>query len=354
MSVRPEFAHLVPGSKCGVGTQGEADVDRILTVADAILALDENATFYASRLHERCWVRIMNDPHGGWLADPVGHARAIAPLIARLRADYGVRDFLFINEPIGLEGLGDSEDDYRRLDWWLCACMPMLRAGLSARGAVDCRLWGPALSPGHNEDDNFYGYRLLVNSLQLWDGIAVHNYWYPGGGFIGQPDAEWWSQRILRAHALVEGELRIVKPWAIAEFNRKINRGDPADIVAYAWECQRYYQWLNSLSWVVAAFTFLYCRRDPAFMDLSWADMPGMVELMQGFDRQSDGEFAQGASTVDKAKIGLYAAWAVARLIHDEDPRDVSAFIAHLKALAADWQHPIECGLPYVEVVPKA
>lgn len=290
MSVKPSYAGLVLGSKVGAGLQGQTDRDRLATTVDRLLVLDHDIAYYCGRFRERCFVRMMHDATG-W-KNPYEHARAIAPLMAETQRLYGVQDFITENEKIALEGLGDSREDYEWYNWWLLQFLPYLRGELDARGAGDIRLWGPALSPGHREDDNGEFYRILAPALALFDGIAVHNYWYPGGGFIGDPDFEWWAGRIERAHALIEGELGIVKPWAVTEHNRKVDRGSEADIANYAEQCQQLYQWHNSLPYVVASFTFLYCNIDPGFNDLTWERMPGMVEAMQGFDRQSEGDFS--------------------------------------------------------------
>lgn len=286
MKIRPEYASLVVGSKLGVGTQGQTDRDRLAATADRVLILDQDLEHYGPYFGSRGWLRVMNDPHGGW-KDPVAHAAAIAPVIYRAYG-YGIRDFLTINEPIALEGLGAEPDDYRTLNDWGVTMLHELRSLLPLPGL---RYWGPALSPGHQEDDGFEGYRLLAGYLAALDGVAVHNYWGPDFGFFNHSDFEWWAGRIERAHRLVSS-MGIIRPFATTEFNRKVDRADPADVARYATECQRYYAWLNSLDYVVAAFTFLYCNQDPAFDDLTWSQMPGMVEAMQQFGRQSEGEWS--------------------------------------------------------------
>jgi hypothetical protein len=52
---------------------------------------------------------------------------------------------------------------------------------------------------------------------------------------------------------------------------------------------------------------------------------------------------------MDKNKLKAYWEWAQARLAHDEDPRDVRAFVQHLKALGADDRVPHDYGLPFVD-----
>ncbi len=293
MRIRPEYAHLIVGSKVGAGVQGNYVIDQPTRIIDPVLVLDESLEFYGPKLGNRMWLRIYHDGHN-W-KDPILWAQHCA---IRMEAayQYGCRNLITGNEQIALEGLGAEPSDYDALNTWGCMHLAALRAELAVRGCHGVRIWGPALSPGHQEDDGFEGYRRLEDYLRELDGIAVHNYWYPGGGFIGDPDAEWWSQRILRAHDLIEGRLGIVKPWAITEFNRKVDTGSNDDIADYAEQTKRYYQWVNSLDYVVAAFTFLYCRRDPVFSDLTWADMPTMLDRMRdGWDRRSEGEWSTPA-----------------------------------------------------------
>ena len=52
-----------------------------------------------------------------------------------------------------------------------------------------------------------------------------------------------------------------------------------------------------------------------------------------------------------KDQIGEYARWAMARISKAEDPRDVSAFVAHLRNLGADYRSPEAYGLPTVKVL---
>ena len=289
MRIRPEYAPLVLGSKVGCGVQGEAPLDQLDSVCDRVLCLDESLEFYLPRFGPRAWLRIVHDS-GNW-KDPRLWAEHCAIRMATAYR-YGCRDLIVGNEQIALEGLSANPDAYRWLNEWGLANLAMLRQQLDWRGCPGVRVWGPALSPGHSEDDFFQGYRLLAPYLAQLDGIAVHNYWGPGWGFIGAPDAQWWAQRIVRAHALIEGELGIVKPWSITEYNRKVDRGDHGDIVNYASECRRYHAWTNSLDRVVAVFTFLGYNRDPGFDDLTWAKMNGMLDLMRsGWDRMSEGEW---------------------------------------------------------------
>ncbi len=290
MRIRPEYAHLIVGSKVGAGVQGLCDIGQLMRVVDPVLVLDESLEYYAPRLGERMWLRIVHD--GSNWKDPILYAQHCAERMATAY-QHGCRNLITGNEQIALEGLGAEPEDYNTLNAWGCTHVAALRHELEKRGCPDVRIWGPALSPGHSEDDNFEGYRRLKHYLCALDGIAVHNYWYPGGGFIGDPDAEWWSQRILRAHNLIEGWMGIHKPWAITEFNRKVKLDDVSDIANYAEQTKQYYRWVNSLDYVVAAFTFLYYRRDPVFAELSWYDMLTMLDRMEnGWDRLSEGEFA--------------------------------------------------------------
>lgn len=286
MRIRTEYQHLIRGSKVGAGVQGPTDLGALASTVDRILVLDHDIETYVPTFGERAWVRILHDSRS-W-QDAAAYAHAIAPTIARAY-DLGCRDVIFGNEQIALEGLGQHVEDYMFLNDWGCNVLTALRRQLP--GAI--RYWGPALSPGHEEDDGIEGYRFLADYLQALDGIAAHYYWGPTWGFFDHADFAWWAGRLERAFALIEGDLGIVKPWAVTEFNRKVNRGNVADVALYAEECKRYYRWLNSQDYVVAGFTFLYTALDPTFYDLTWVQMPTMVERMQdGWDRRAEGEFA--------------------------------------------------------------
>lgn len=286
MRVDPRWADIVVGSKCGVGVQGETGLDRLKGIADPVLVLDESRAYYASALGDRMWMRVYHDS-SNW-KDPSLWAQHCA-IQGAYAYDHGCRNLLFCNEQIGVEGLGQSEDDYRWLNEWGVTCTALLRDRLNRMGCNDMRLWGPALSPGHCEDDGFVGYRLLAPWLNMLDGISAHFYWRPDGGFIDHWESPWWAGRIEKAYAVVHDELGIDKPWAITEWNRKVNRENQSDILAYADQCKQYVWYLNSLPYVVAGFTFLYCRRDPGFADLTWADMPRMMDYMsEPWDRKAE------------------------------------------------------------------
>lgn len=65
-------------------------------------------------------------------------------------------------------------------------------------------------------------------------------------------------------------------------------------------------------------------------------------------------QLGEQMDTLNKNELIEYARWAQARLQNNEDPRDVTAFVEHLKRLGADWKQPTRYGLPYVEVRPLA
>jgi hypothetical protein len=81
---------------------------------------------------------------------------------------------------------------------------------------------------------------------------------------------------------------------------------------------------------------------------------PQRVAIALNIGSSGGGPIMDGI-TFDKAKVKAYVEWGAARLAKSEDPRDVSAFLAHLKALGADYRKPEEYGLPFVKVqVPLA
>lgn len=288
MQIRPQYASLIIGTKVGAGTQGPTDLGQLDRCVDRILVLDPDLDTYLPRFGARCWLRIVHD--GGNWKNAAEWARHSADEMARAYV-HGCRDLITGNEQIALEGLGETADDYRWLNTWGVEHVTALRSELANRGCHGVRIWGPALSPGHGEDDGIVGYRLLVDYLRVLDGIAVHCYWNrDGSGFVtDQGGSQWFAGRIERVHRIVKGELGLDKPWAVTEFNRGVNRADNADVVRYANECKAYYRWLNSLDYVVAGFTFLYCTTDTQFLDLTWTRMSRMTDYMaEPWDRLAE------------------------------------------------------------------
>ncbi len=61
----------------------------------------------------------------------------------------------------------------------------------------------------------------------------------------------------------------------------------------------------------------------------------------------------KGGDVVVDDKVRMYQAWAKARIDAGQEPRDVAAFVEHLKALGCDYTAPHLYGLPFVQILPK-
>src|SRR5690606_35777769 len=131
-----------------------------------------------------------------------------------------------------------------------------LRLYLHGRGMSDVRVWVPALSPGHGEDDPVFsggqtGYHLIRDFLAMADGVLVHHYWANPSQYLDGPEAEWYAARIERAHDVIVHQLGLDLPFAVGEFNRPVNLESSADIQAALSEFERYWHYLNGLDYVV-------------------------------------------------------------------------------------------------------
>lgn len=264
--------------RTGCGVQGPSDIDRLSRIFNATLVLQGDEGLIQPRPDMEFWYRPM---HGVTIDDPGVDARGVT-ISAFLPYHNGCRTLVFPNEYIAVEGPPATEDNYKRFNAWGVEFVSLLKESLQMSGMGDMRIVGPSMSPGHQEDDGFEGYRLLKDYLSALDGISTHYYWRPDGGFLHDPDAIWWSKRIEMTRAILVDLGLGDKPISVTEFNRKTNRADSQDIANYCGELREYYAYLAGLGYVEAAFTFLATCKDPAFADLTLAEMPGALDQLDG------------------------------------------------------------------------
>lgn len=264
----------------GAGVQGGTDFARLDRVFDSYLILSPDAGYIAG-LGGRAWLRPM---HSVTPSQPGADAGGVITSMF-LPYHQGCRNVVFPNEWIAVEGPAATPDNYRRLNEWGVKFVEALRDSAAASDMPELRIWGPALSPGHQEDDGFEGYRLLADYLSALDGIAAHYYWRPDGGFLRDPDALWWSRRIELARAVLL-DIGIDRPMAVTEFNRKVDRSSGADVANYCQQVRDYYAYLAGLGYVEAAFTFLATCSDSAFDDLTLDKMSGALDRLDGLKSQ--------------------------------------------------------------------
>lgn len=360
MKIRPDYAWLMEGrDKVGVGVQSGTDLAELDRYNPSIVLLLAPEFGYADHYGRRAMLRT---PHHDkpWWTEPEHWAEEGANNLAIVYPK-GVRKYQPINEVWGIEGLGDGEADYRFMgETWTPRFLDALQSQLHARGiplhpepdGVQVGLYAP--SPGHNYEDNIVGLRYLAPSFRD-PRVAFsieHYYWEPDGGFF---DGQWWRgpERLLKVRAKML-ELGVDKPVLVGEYNRKVDRSSESDIRAYAGQVKRLHQWFNSLDYVIGGCIFLWCDGDWSnFHDLTVTRTPGLASLLSdGWDRLSEGEWEEQTPMPVDTKISTYVQWAVARLAAAQDPRDSSAFVAHLKGIGADWRLPHEYGLPFLSIVP--
>lgn len=302
MKVRAEWAWWLEGrDKLGAGVQGGDSREELKRFNPAkVLYMVDEIPLYAEDYGSRGALRTWHGTQETW-QDAEGWARHGAINLERIYG-YGVRDYVPVNEVWGIEGLGDDPDAYRFMGQeWTPRFLDALQRELRGRGlpiypepdGVRTWLYGP--SPGHNYEDNHVGLQHLAAAFKdpRVFGSIEHYYWEPSEGLL---DGHWWvgPERIFKVRDKML-ELGIDKPVWIGEFNRKINRNNPADIDLYAQEIRLFTQWANSLDFVLCATYFLWNCNDKSrdFYDLTVTRTPGLADrLSVPWDRQSEGEWA--------------------------------------------------------------
>ncbi len=235
------------------------------------------------------------------------------------------------------EGGGSTEEWYRRINDWLVRWWE--RFTQLVPGIAD-RLHFPAFAYGHSDDDATRGYcgmEICRPAIERFAVLDVHPYWFEPNQ-VADP---YHGHRFVLSHALFP-----TKPIFLSEAgNFAVTRASAPDEMT---------QWFASLSvfpYVIGATPFIF--RDPtgAHALNNWG---ANLEIEKRIIAIAGGTPPPIGGNVDTDKIKVYFQWSAARVAKGEDPRDVSAFLAHLKALGADWRAPHEYGLPYVEVRPLA
>jgi hypothetical protein len=300
-----EYAHLLTApSKTGAGVQADVDWGQLDRCFDPVLVL-EGDKGYAEHLGSRMWLRILN--HGNEWHDAANWAHHT---VDEIRQVYwrGVRKVQFINEPnlesegaVGYEDYQVGNETRRRatietyafLERWGQEYFPRVRNLLAQAGMADVLLCGPAMSPGHNESEDFRGYGHMPTFLRCCDILVFHSYWHRDPAtFLGGNDAIWFAQRLDLDLAYLH-ELGIEQPVSLSEYNSDgLDFANQVDMALYYEQIKRFNQWLNSKPEVVGQFYFLAFENDTAFYGLSLENMPGAWDALASFDRQSEGQWA--------------------------------------------------------------
>lgn len=266
----------------GAGVQGPSNWNLLDQIFGGYLILGPDWGMIEKREGIEHWFRPMHTVH---IDSPAQDAAAV---VMQCLAPYhrGVRTICYPNEWLAIEGDPATPQNYQRFCDWGVQFVNTLRDSLQVSGMGDMRIFSPSLSPGHQEDDGFEGYRILAPFLSLVDGVSTHHYWTPFNGWLTDDDAEWWSRRVERVHALLSEIGLGDKPIAVTEHNRKVDRGSPADVANYVQQVREYNNYLAGLGYVEAAFTFLATNQDTAFDDLTLEKMPGALESLVGLKDQ--------------------------------------------------------------------
>lgn len=156
------------------------------------------------------------------------------------------------------------------------------------------------------------------------------------------------------------GEMQAVVTYVLSRFPGKpiwvgeCNFGAGRKVDVNAWvrdDFKPFLDWCSRQPQIVAVNYFARTWNESANLPTSVDGAGTAIEtLIKSFVPASLPE--EPAMPVD-SNLRIYADWALARLRNGEEPRDVTAFVTHLKAIGADWQQPARYGLPFVVVSPK-
>jgi hypothetical protein len=139
------------------------------------------------------------------------------------------------------------------------------------------RVGAPWDSPGHQDIDGrqevkLYAQAGLYDLIDIWGG---HFYAEgPDRGGFDAPDREWYSDRVLKVRAMLDGSDRADLPIWIGECNRKMV--DVGDVLAeYDRYCGRIAGAVEAVTW------FIWSSGDPAFGDMQWSKIADRAPAMQ-------------------------------------------------------------------------
>lgn len=282
--------------------------------------------------------------------DPVFAAREDADQYKRDRGGWslqslGVAAQMHNELNLPVEGGGWSAGDYRRInDWTLVWVAEFRRLTNTPKGLIH---FG-AFANGHSDDQDDLGYigmEICRPAIEACGVLQVHCYWMRPEDI----NSQWYGHRFLLAHGRFP-----TMPLYISEAGCfDVMRPTAPD------EMAAYFASLRPYAYVIGATPFLF--RDPtgAHMNNDWGRNRGIETRIKAEIAALDSATPPtkppvGGQPMPDSRIGEYARWSLARIQANEDPRDVTAFVTHLKALGANWQTPEEYGLPTVKVVPKA
>src|SRR5262245_12938377 len=270
-----------------------------------------------ARLHARVDVR-------GALGDPELEAADLARQIAENGA--AVATWRYRNEP-NLESPGVTPEQWRD---WLTAFGQEVK-----RRAPSASVYAPAVSPSPPGawlawlDATVEGAR--AGGL---DGIDAHAYGNPDQvrEVVDAHRSRWPGRLLVTEHNFGAGQQYDLARYA-ADLPEVIRRCGEREVEAV---CLFIWQWANPDMHLPTSVDVRGSAIEALVAGLPRAEPPEEVEVA----------FRPPASGLDNEKLKAYGEWATARLAANEDPRDAGAFVAHLRALGADWRAPTAYGFP--------
>jgi hypothetical protein len=242
------------------------------------------------------------------------------------------------------EGGGSTADWYHRINDWLVSWHDRF---LQLVPGIAGRLHFPAFAYGHSDDDDTRGYcgmEICREAISRYAVLDVHPYWFEPS----EVELDWRGHRFLKAHALFPNA-----PIFLSEAgNFNVTRTTAPDEMA---------QWFRSLS----AFPYVLGATPFIFRDPTGAHSPNDWGRNRDIEARIKADIAALVPTTPShpdpggppvptpnapSQLGEYARWSLARIQNKEDPRDVTAFVTHLKKLGAEYTKPDQYGLPTVKV----
>ncbi len=211
--------------------------------------------------------------------------------------------------------------------------------------APNTRVYAPAVSPGTPDWLAWLDATVGGASLGGLDGLDVHAYGNPAEvrAVLEQTHSRWNGPLLVTEHNFGAG-----RPYDLARF--------AADLPAVLSVCAEFDAEAACL------FIWQWATPDmslPTTVDVKGTPVEQVIATLPDQERvpnipsTSNERGGTKGMPLDKDKLGLYGEWSKQRLGNDQDPRDVIAFIDHLRMINADWRVPHEYGLPYLNISPK-
>lgn len=173
------------------------------------------------------------------------------------------------------DGYWQTPDGYAEINAWLYNFAQAFRPM-----QPQIRLHWPALAFGHNEDGpNFVGYEICRPSIDLYDVLDIHAYWFSDNQFSGW-ERYYYAYRWDRPpdfNPAFSGGARYLFPGKqlfISEF------GAPSSLSRRANQYKSFYSDLDSRPYILGSTSFVWSAAPWKWPELQWVNDRGLINTI--------------------------------------------------------------------------